>query len=47
MLHIPLTNLLLIAAKPEPYKNAYLLIKKIEEFSGKSSGEWASRQKKR
>ena len=45
MLHIPLTNLLL-AAKQEPYKKAYLLMKSVEEFSGKSSGEWASRQKK-
>ena len=41
------TNLLLLAAKQEPYKRAYLLTKNIEEFSGKSSGEWTSRQKKR
>ena len=46
MLHIPPTNVLLLVAKQEPYKKAYLLIKKIEEFSGKSSGEWTSRQKK-
>ena len=45
MLHIPQTNLLL-AAKQEPYKKAYLLMKNIEEFSGKSSEEWTSRQKK-
>ena len=47
MLHIPSTNLLLLAAKQEPYKKAYLLTKNIEEFSGKSSGEWISRQKKK
>ena len=29
MLHIPLTNLLLQAAKQEPYKRAYLLMKTI------------------
>ena len=46
MLHIPLTNLLLLAAKQESYKEAYLLIKNIEEFSGKSSEERTSRQKK-
>ena len=46
MLHIPPTNLLLIAAKQEPYKKAYLLMKNTEEFSGKSSEEWTSRQKK-
>ena len=47
MLHIPSTNLPLLAAKQEPYKKACLLMKHIEEFSEKSSGEWASRQKKR
>ena len=47
MLHIPLTNLLLLAAKEEPYKKADLLTTKIEEFLGKSSGEWTSRQKKK
>ena len=45
MLHIPPTNLLLLAAKQEPYKKAYLLTKNIEEFSGKSLQERASRQK--
>ena len=35
MLHIPSTNCLLLAAKQEPYKKAYLLTKNIEEFSGK------------
>ena len=35
MLHIPPTNCLL-TAKQEPYKKAYLLMKNIEEFSGKS-----------
>ena len=44
MLHIPLTYLLLLTAKQEPYKKAYLLTKNIEEFSGKSL-EGASRQK--
>ena len=33
MLHIPLTNLLLLAAKQKPYKKAYLLTKNIAEFS--------------
>ena len=47
MLHIPLTNLLLLAAKQDPYKKADLLMRNIEEFSGKSSREWTSRQKKR
>ena len=47
MLHIPPTNCLLLTAKQEPYKKAYLLTKNIEEFSGKSSGKRASRQKKR
>ena len=44
MLHIPPTNLLLLAAKQEPYKKVYLLMKNIEEFSGESSEEWTSRQ---
>ena len=35
MLHIPPTNLILLAAKLELYKKAYLLTKNIEEFSGK------------
>ena len=45
-LHIPVTNLRLLAAKQEPYKKAYLLTKNIEEFSGKSSEERTSRYKK-
>ena len=46
MRHIPPTNCLLLTAKQEPYKKkAYLLTKNIEEFSGKSSDERASRQK--
>ena len=45
MLHIPPTNCLLLTAKQEPYKKAYLLSKNIEEFSGKSLEERASRQK--
>ena len=39
------TSLLLLAAKQEPDKKAYLLTKNIEEFSGNSSEEWASRQR--
>ena len=35
MLHIPQTNLLLLAAIQEPYKKAYLLMKNTEDFSGK------------
>ena len=35
MLHIPPTNLLLLAAKQEQYKKAYFLTENIEEFSGK------------
>ena len=47
-LHIPQTNLHLLAAKQEPYpKKAHLLTKNIEEFSGKCSGEWISRQGKK
>ena len=46
MLQRPPTNSLLLAAKQEPYKKAYLLTKNIKEFSGKSSEEWTSRQKK-
>ena len=45
VLHIPPTNLLLLAAKQEPYTKACLLTKNIEEFSGKGLGERASRQK--
>ena len=44
MLHIPPTNCLLLTAKQEPYKKACLLTKNIEEFSGKSLEERASRQ---
>ena len=44
--HTPPTNPPLPAAKQEPYKKAYLLPKSIEEFSGKSSEERTSRQKK-
>ena len=35
MLHIPPTNLLLLPAKQESYKKAYLLTKNSEEFSEK------------
>ena len=47
MLHIPQTNLLLLAVEQEPYKKAYLLTKNIEEFSGKSSGECTSREREK
>ena len=46
MLHTPQTNLLLLAAKQEQCKKAYLLTKNSEEFSGKRSEEWTSRQEK-
>ena len=36
MLHIPPTNLLLLATKQEPYKKAYLITKNMEEFSRKT-----------
>ena len=48
MLHIPPTNSLLLTAKQEPYKKAYLLTKNIEEFSGKSlekKGQQAEKDK--
>ena len=45
MLHIPPTNCLLLTAKQGPYKKAYLSTKNVEEFSGKSLEERASRQK--
>ena len=46
MLHKPPTNLLLLAAKQEQNKKAYLLTKNVEESFGKSSEEWSSRLKK-
>ena len=46
-LHIPPTSLLLLAAKQVPYKKPYLLTTNMKTISGKSSGEWASRQNKR
>ena len=42
MLHIPPTIFLLLAAKQEPYKKAYLLTKNIETFSGKKSKRMCS-----
>ena len=39
MLHIPPTNDPLLAAKQEPYQEAHLLMKNIEEFSGEKSQE--------
>ena len=50
MLHIPPTNLLLLAAKQEQYKKAYFLTENIEEFSGKKfrrMGQQAEKQEKR
>ena len=49
MLHIPPTNCLLLTAKQEPCKKAYLLTKNIEEFPGKKSqgNGPANRKKKR
>ena len=47
MLHIPPTNLLLLAAKQELYKKAYFLTKNIEEFYGKFKrmGQYAEKDK--
>ena len=47
MLHIPPTNCLLLTAKQEPYKKAFLLTKNIKVFSRKSSEEWTSRQQQK
>ena len=47
MLHIPPTNILLLAAKQEPYKNVYLLMNNIEDVSGKKSREWPAGRKKK
>ena len=48
--HTPPTNLLLLAAKQEPYqkKNAYLVTQNTEEFSGKiqENGPAGRRRKK-
>ena len=46
MLHIPPSNLLLPAAKQEPYQTAYLLTKNIVVLSWKMAGAWARRQEK-
>ena len=45
VVHIAQINLLILAAKQEPYKKAYLLSKNTQEFSGKSLEERTSRQK--
>ena len=45
ILHIPPTNLLL-DAKQEPYKKAYLVMKNIEEFSGKVQGKGPAGRKR-
>ena len=42
MLHIPLTNYHLLAAKQESYQKAYLLTKNIKEFCGEKSQENSS-----
>ena len=49
MLHIPPASLLLLAAKQEPYKKAYLFMKSIEKLSGKKGLEKGpvGRRKKR
>ena len=47
MLHMPPTNLHLLAAKQEPYKKAYVFTKNVEEFSGKSSGEYSNRTRQK
>ena len=46
MPHIPPTSLLLTAKQESYNKKNYLLKKNIEEFSGKSLEERASKQKK-
>ena len=46
MLHIWLTNLLLLAAKQEPYKKKPISLWKILNFLGKFQQNMASRQKK-
>ena len=55
ILHKSLTNLVLLAAKQEPYKKAYISApappkkrkdKNKKKFLEEKSGEWASRQKK-
>ena len=49
MLHIPTTNLLLLAAKQEPYQKRRLSLheKILKEFSGKKFRRMDSRQKKK
>ena len=49
ILHTPPTNLLLLAAKLEQYKNAYLLNKKIGRIFWKKFSkmdQWAEKKKK-
>ena len=46
MLHISPTSLLLLAAKQEPFKKAYLLTINIEELCGEKSQENAPAGKK-
>ena len=47
MLHIPPTNLLLLAAKQEPYKKNYLLTKILKNFLEKVQKEGPARRKDR
>ena len=46
MLHIPLTNLLLLAAKQEPYKKRYIA-KRIADFSGEEKAVRRKKKKKK
>ena len=45
MLHLPPTNLLLLAAKQEPYKKSLSLNENIEEISGQSLQEEPAAEK--
>ena len=47
MLHIPPSNLILLAAKQEPYKKAYLLTKNTGEFSGQKFRKMGQQAEKR
>ena len=46
LLHIPLTNFLLLASKQEPYKKAYLLTKNIGRILWKKFRKMVDRQAK-
>ena len=47
MVHISPTNVLLLAAKQEPHKKAYLLTKNTEEFSRKEFRRKGQQEEKR